>query len=80
MGFLSWWHKTVEAAERDNRARAYKEAYTKAYTEAFEKGVQIGIDWVNRKTEAEAQGLPFDEPRPGSPEQLLSDQQIKRQC
>ena len=75
MGFLNWWYEKVEAANREARAKEYREAYTKA----FKEGVQIGIDWVNRKTEAEAKGLPFDEPRPGPAPQLLRDQQIKRQ-
>lgn len=35
--------------------------------EAEAKGIQLGIDWATRKAQAEAQGLPFDEPRPGPP-------------
>ena len=37
-----------------------------AREEAKAEGVQLGIDWATRKAEAEAKGLPFDEPRPGS--------------
>lgn len=36
-----------------------------AKAEGRAEGIELGIDWATRKAEAEAKGLPFDEPRPG---------------
>ena len=46
-------------------AKMEQPAREEGKAEGRAEGIQLGIDWATRKAEAEAQGLPFDEPRPG---------------
>ncbi len=52
MTFLDKWIQKMERPARE---------------EGKAEGIEIGIDWAIRKIEAEAKGLPFDEPRPRPP-------------
>lgn len=46
-------------------AKMERPAREEAKAKGIAEGVQLGIDWATRKAEAEAKGLPFDEPRSG---------------
>ena len=52
---------------------ARKEARAKGIAIGNKKGIQLGREWAIRKAEAEAKGLPFNEPRPGYAPQLLRE-------
>ena len=64
-----------ESLKRDKRliskgrAEAYQEAYREAYQEAYQ---EMQAAWEQRRKEAEAKGLEFNEPRPEPPENRKS--------
>ena len=79
MGSLDWWNARLDQWVAKMERPAREEGYAEGFPIGVEQGIQRVRDWEIRKAEAAAAGLPFDELRPGSPQQLLRDQQIKRQ-
>ena len=62
---INKWVKPVIQRHREaGRAEGRAEGLAEGRTEAN----QAWKSWLERKTDAESKGLPFDEPRPGSAE------------
>ena len=51
--------------ERDKTA-SHREIYSRGYSDGYSQGIIYGIrkDWYRRRMEAEAKGVPFEEPPP----------------
>lgn len=83
MGSLKWLNSKmdewVEKMDRPLREEGYAEGYAEGVALGIEEGIQLVREWESRKAEAQALGRPFHEPRPGSSQKMLRDQQIKRQ-
>ena len=63
------WVKPVIKRHKDaGRAEGRSEGLAEGRTEGRTEANQAWEAWLERKTDAESQGLPFDEPRPGSAE------------
>ena len=63
------WVKPVIQRHRDaGRAQGRVEGRSEGRSEGRAEANQAWAAWLERKTDAENQGLPFDEPRPGSAE------------
>ena len=63
------WVKPVIQRHRDaGRAQGRVEGRSEGRAEGRAEANQAWEAWLERKTDAESQGLPFNEPRPGSAE------------
>ena len=59
-----WVKPVIESHEARGRSEGRAEDLTEGRAEGLTEGNARWRDWLNRKNEAEAQGLPFDEPPP----------------
>ena len=60
-----WVRPVIAEHEARGYARGLAKAQAKYEAIAAQRRDQLWQDWLSRKTEAEEQGLPFDEPHPG---------------
>ena len=59
-----WVKPVIENHEARGRAQGHNEGRAEGMTEGRASERAEWRDWLNRKAEAEAQGIPFDEPAP----------------
>ena len=59
-----WVKPVIESHEARGRAEGRLEGRVEGHAEGRVESNTKWRDWLNRKNEAEAQGLPFDEPPP----------------
>ena len=72
-----WVKPMAEKRRAEVREKGLAEGRAKGRAEAREKGREEGraeanrqwMEWLQRKTEAESKGLPFDEPPPSAAQQ-----------
>ena len=63
-----WVKPVIRKHQATGRAQGRMEGRAEGRDEGRDEANQAWAAWLERKTDAESKGLPFDEPRPGSAE------------